>query len=113
MRFLETQHEKNSAKITTLLMLILVLLLFVTGPPDMDPPIEYGVAVNFGTSNGGSGNIQPTATNNSEVSPAESQPTEPEVQETITPTDTEASSSEARRRIQMSLLQLKTLKKPQ
>lgn len=95
MRFLETQHEKNSAKITTLLMLILVLLLFVTGPPYMDPPIEYGVAVNFGTSNVGSGNIQPTATNNSEVSPAESEPIEPEVQETITPAVTEASSSEA------------------
>ena len=56
---------------------------------------EYGVAVNFGTSNVGSGNIQPTATKNSEVSPAESQPTEPEVQETITPAVTETSSSEA------------------
>ena len=112
MRFLETQHEKNSAKITTLLMLILVLLLFVTGPPYMDPPEEYGVAVNFGTSNVGSGNIQPTATNNSEVSPAESQPTEPEVQETITPAVTETSSSEAPQNT-MSLLQLKTLKKLQ
>ena len=95
MRFLETSHERNSAKITTLLMLILVLLLFVTGPPYMDPPVEYGVAVNFGTSNVGSGNIQPTANNNSEVSPAESEPTEPEVQETIAPAVTEASSSEA------------------
>lgn len=95
MRFLETSHERNSAKITTLLMLILVLLLFVTGPPYMDPPIEYGVAVNFGTSNVGSGNIQPKAKINSEVSPAESEPTEPEVQETIAPAVTEVSSSEA------------------
>lgn len=95
MRFLETQHERNSAKITTLLMLILVLLLFVTGPPYMDPPIEYGVAVNFGTSNVGSGNIQPKANNNSKISPAESEPTASEVQEAIAPAVTEASASEA------------------
>ncbi|NRA91752.1 MAG: energy transducer TonB, partial [Psychroserpens sp.] len=38
---------------------ILVLLLFVVGPPYLDPPEEYGVAVNFGTSEVGSGNRQP------------------------------------------------------
>lgn len=48
MRFFETKHERNSAKITTLLILILALLLFVVGPQYMDPPIEYGVAINFG-----------------------------------------------------------------
>lgn len=59
MRYLETKHEKNSAKITTLIMLILLLLLFVVGPLYEDPPAEYGVAVNFGNSNVGSGNVQP------------------------------------------------------
>ena len=48
MRFFETKHERNSAKITTLLILILALLLFVVGPQYMDPPVEYGVAINFG-----------------------------------------------------------------
>lgn len=48
MRFFETKHERYSAKITTLLILILALLLFVVGPQYMDPPIEYGVAINFG-----------------------------------------------------------------
>jgi len=59
MRYLETKHEKNSAKITTLITLILLLLLFVVGPLYLDPPPEYGVAVNFGNSNVGSGNVQP------------------------------------------------------
>ncbi|WP_299115337.1 energy transducer TonB [uncultured Winogradskyella sp.] len=56
MKYLKTKHEKNSAKITTLILLILVLLIFVVGPQYMDPPEEYGVAVNFGTNNFGSGN---------------------------------------------------------
>jgi membrane protein involved in colicin uptake len=59
MKYLETKHERNSAKITTLIVMILLLLLFVVGPPYMDPPIEYGVAVNFGNSSVGSGNVQP------------------------------------------------------
>ena len=36
-------------------MVILILLLFVVGAPYMDPPIEYGVAVNFGNSDFGQG----------------------------------------------------------
>ena len=59
MKYLETKHERNSAKITTLIMVILMLLLFVVGAPYMDPPIEYGVAVNFGNSDFGSGDVQP------------------------------------------------------
>jgi len=55
-KYLETKHERNSAKITVLISLILLLLLFVVGPQYMDPPEEYGVAVNFGTTDFGSGN---------------------------------------------------------
>ena len=60
MKYFETIHERNSAKITTLIVTILVLLLFIVGPPYLDPPLEFGVAVNFGTSEYGSGDIQPT-----------------------------------------------------
>ncbi len=59
MRYLNTKHEKNSAKITGLIILILLLLIFVVGPPYLDPAPEYGVAINFGNSNTGSGNVQP------------------------------------------------------
>src|SRR5690606_4444897 len=59
MKFLETKHERDSAKLTTLIVSILILLLFVVGASYMDPPIEYGVAVNFGTTDFGKGDIQP------------------------------------------------------
>lgn len=59
MKYFETKHERNSAKITALIAVILLLLLFVVGPPYMDPPEEYGVAVNFGNSDFGRGNVQP------------------------------------------------------
>ena len=59
MKYLETKHERNSAKLTALITVILILLLFVVGTTYMDPPEEYGVAVNFGTSDFGQGNIQP------------------------------------------------------
>lgn len=74
MKYLKTKHERNSAKITTLIVIILVLLLFVVGPPYMDPPEEYGVAVNFGNSPVGSGNIQPTE-------PIKSKPTQEPIKE--------------------------------
>lgn len=56
MKYLKTKHEKKSAKITTLILLILVLLIFIVGPQYIDPPEEYGVDVNFGTNNTGKGN---------------------------------------------------------
>jgi colicin import membrane protein len=50
MKYLQSKHEKNAARMTTLLTLIIVLLLFfVSSPPYMDPPEEYGVAINFGS----------------------------------------------------------------
>lgn len=59
MKYLETKHQRNAAKITTLIVLIVFLLLFVVGPDYLDPPTEYGVAVNFGTTDFGSGTVQP------------------------------------------------------
>ena len=59
MRYFETKHQKHSARLTSVIMLLLLLLLFVVGPGYMDPPLEYGVAVNFGTTDTGSGVVQP------------------------------------------------------
>ncbi|MFH6770045.1 energy transducer TonB [Gaetbulibacter aquiaggeris] len=81
MKFLETKHERNSAKLTALITVILVLLLFVIGAPYMDPPIEYGVAVNFGTTDFGKGDVQPLKPIKSE--PKEiNEPYQPEVSKT-------------------------------
>ncbi len=67
MKYFETKHEKDSAKLTALLAIILLLLIFIVGPKYFDPPLEFGVAVNFGTTDFGSGDIQPKEPIKSEV----------------------------------------------
>ena len=67
MKYFKTKHEKDSAKITALIVFILLLLIFIVGPKYMDPPLEYGIVVNFGTTGSGSGNIQPTKPVKSEI----------------------------------------------
>ena len=59
MGYFKTKYEKDSARITALIALILLLLIFIIGPKYMDPPEEYGVAINFGTTDFGSGKVQP------------------------------------------------------
>lgn len=83
--YFKTKHEKDSAKITTLLAVILILLIFIVGPKYMDPPIEYGVAVNFGTTDFGSGRIQPKKPIRAE----QPKPTPPQKVEESQPTPSE------------------------
>ncbi|WP_375238744.1 energy transducer TonB [Aurantibacter sp.] len=92
MKYLKNKHEKNSARITTLIMLLIILLLFlVTSPPYMDPPEEYGVAVNFGNSNVGSGDVQPNepikSENNNSPEPFK-EPTKTDPVEEVKPEET-------------------------
>jgi len=69
MRYLRTKQQRQSARLTTLIAIVLVLLFFVVGPSYMDPPTEYGVVVNFGTSNVGEGTTQPKVPTNSNPNP--------------------------------------------
>jgi len=59
--FLDTTYKRKSAAITTAIMSLLIVALFFFGLRYYDPPIEYGIAVNFGTSDVGMGDIQPDA----------------------------------------------------
>ncbi len=59
MAFLDTTHKKKSATLTGIIALLILWIIFTFGMKYFDPPLEYGIAVNFGTSNVGSGNIQP------------------------------------------------------
>lgn len=59
MKYFKTKHEQDSAKITALITVILLLLLFVVSTPKPEPPEEYGIAVNFGTTDFGKGTVQP------------------------------------------------------
>ena len=60
MSFLDTQHKRKSMAITVMIHMILILLLFYVGLSYLDPPLENGIAINFGTMDTGSGKIQPS-----------------------------------------------------
>ena len=79
MSLLNTRHEKKSFTLTTILLSVLLLLLFYIGLTYMDPPIENGISVNFGTTNFGSGRVQPKEKVKSE--PLNTPIKEPKVQE--------------------------------
>ena len=58
--FLNTKHKRKSFALTTTIMSFLLIALFFVGMKYLDPPEEYGIAVNFGTSDVGMGAVQPT-----------------------------------------------------
>lgn len=60
MPYLDTKHEKKSAALTAVIAIVILLLIFNFGMRYFDPPKEYGIAVNFGTTDFGSGDVQPT-----------------------------------------------------
>ncbi len=93
MKYFETKYEKDSAKLTALITIILILLLFIVGAPYMDPPIEYGVAVNFGTTDFGKGEVQP-------LKPIKSEPLEINKPPQVEPTKVEpVKSAEAKEKV--------------
>lgn len=87
MSFLDTRHKKKSFTLTTLLLSVLLLLLFYIGMTYMDPPIENGIAINFGTMDFGSGKVQPKEKVRSEpkkevTKPVEQVPEQAQLKET-------------------------------
>lgn len=59
MAILETKHERKSMAITIAIYVALMILLLLFGFKYMNPPLQEGIAVNFGTSSVGMGNVQP------------------------------------------------------
>ena len=55
MKYFKTDHEKKSVIITTLITTLLILLFFIIGLKYYDPPISYGIEVNFGNVDQGMG----------------------------------------------------------
>ena len=55
MSVLDTKHKRKSALITVIILLLLLFVIFNYGMKYLDPPEEYGLAINFGDSNIGSG----------------------------------------------------------
>ena len=94
MAYLDTPHKRKSAVATSLVMVLLLFIIFTFGLKYFDPPLEYGIAVNFGTSSVGSGDVQPTEPLKSASSQDEEvveEVAQEEVQETVAeaqPTET-------------------------
>jgi hypothetical protein len=96
MSVLDTKHKRESAAITGVIALLILFLIFNFGMTYLDPPIEYGIAVNFGTSDVGSGDVQPTEPLKSAAEETENEEeiVEEPVQEQVetTPAPTEAAA---------------------
>ncbi|WP_224483842.1 energy transducer TonB family protein [Robertkochia aurantiaca] len=81
MSLFDTRHKRKSFTLTTLLLSALILLMFYVGLSYLDPPIENGITVNFGSMDTGSGRIQPKEKIKAEKQPEpkkEEQQPEPE-----------------------------------
>lgn len=74
MTILNTKHKRKSAVITSILLLLMLYVIFSFGMKYLDPPEEYGLAINFGTTEVGSG--EP-------VENTKTQPTEQKVEEQV------------------------------
>jgi outer membrane biosynthesis protein TonB len=55
MTLLNTTHKRKSAAITALILMLLIFGILNFGMQYLDPPEEYGLAINFGDTNVGSG----------------------------------------------------------
>ena len=54
----DSPHKKKSASITIIVALLLAILFFGLGLTYYDPPIDYGMEINFGSNSEISGNIK-------------------------------------------------------
>ena len=90
MSFLDTPHKKKSAMLTSIIVLLLLIVFSWIGLSYFDPPISYGMEVNFGTTSQGKGKTppktQPKQVEQQELNPkAEITKTTPKVSEVKAP----------------------------
>ncbi|HBK71211.1 MAG TPA: energy transducer TonB [Flavobacteriaceae bacterium] len=87
MSYLDTPHKKKSAVLTTIIMSVILYLIFAFGMTYLDPPEEYGIAVNFGTSDVGSGSAEsepaPTSASEEMVEEVTEEVEQEEVEEVV------------------------------
>jgi len=55
MSVLDTKHKRKSTAITAIILLLMLFAIFNYGLKYLDPPEEYGLAINFGDADFGSG----------------------------------------------------------
>ncbi len=97
MKYFNTPHERKSAVLTSIIAAILLLLLSFVGLKYFDPPISFGMEVNFGTSALGRGKVQPTQPVASQPKSTPQQtkpvPVQPKVEKAVTKVLTQEETS--------------------
>ena len=88
MEILNTPHKKKSAVLTVIFAVLFLLLFFVLGLTYYDPPISYGMEVNFGTLAQGSGSVQPKKPTAAKPSVVQEKQVEEKQQVTTPPVNT-------------------------
>ncbi len=85
MEYLQDKHKRKGLIEATIVMILLIILMFISGMKYLDPPPETGIAVNFGTSDRGSGLVQPQ--HNQPLKPVKVKPepvkTQPQVKDNV------------------------------
>lgn len=90
MKYLETEHEKKSFVISSIITITLLLLFIFFGLTYMDPPPENGIAINFGNTDFGSGNTNTTNPIKSDIREV----TNPQIEETTAESTAPSQASE-------------------
>nr|WP_083194699.1 energy transducer TonB [Wenyingzhuangia fucanilytica] len=80
----KTTYQKQSAILTAILMVLVVFIMFFCGLRYLDPPEEYGVAINFGTSDVGSGAPKLNESIQSNPTPSQAEPVTKSVENNVT-----------------------------
>ncbi len=88
----DNKHKKKALIEASIVMILLIILMFISGLTYLDPPPETGIAVNFGTSIVGKGTTQPQHHTPPKPVKHESQPeqtVQPEVKDKVLTQDTD------------------------
>ncbi|WP_297334715.1 energy transducer TonB [Flavobacterium sp.] len=83
----DKEKNKKAFAITAAIFAVLLLLCFFLGLTYMDPPPENGIAINFGTSDFGMGDVQPTEPIASAPQPSQSSADPTPVQDEVVTQD--------------------------
>lgn len=89
MSVFDTKHKRKSAIITSVILVALLYLIFNYGMSYLDPPIEYGIAINYGTSD--VGRSEPKVVKKVKATPkppVKEEKVEEEVKEEVIPKET-------------------------
>ena len=109
MKYFKTPHERKSAALTTIIAVLLLLLFSLVGLKYFDPPISYGMEVNFGTSTQGSGKVQPVKTVASQ--PKQVQQTTPK--QTPSPVEESPAKVLTQKEVSIPVVKKQPIKEPQ